>query len=60
MRTERDLKQIEVAQGAGIAESQLSEIERGVTNPGWLLLSRIINQGLDADIIEFAQHYKAR
>jgi transcriptional regulator with XRE-family HTH domain len=38
LRQSRDLKQIEVATGANMTESQISDIENARNNPGWLLL----------------------
>jgi transcriptional regulator with XRE-family HTH domain len=58
LREERGLKQIEVASGAGMTESQISDIERGKNNPGWLLLTRLIIKGLDAGIHDFAVAYE--
>lgn len=51
-RLERGLKQIEVAQGAGLSESQVSEIETGKANPTWLQLRRLVVLGLGATMSE--------
>lgn len=48
LREERDLKQIEAASRAGMTESQISDIERGKNNPGWLLVMRLLKEGLGA------------
>jgi transcriptional regulator with XRE-family HTH domain len=58
LREERDLKQIEAASGAGMTESQVSDIERGKNNPGWLLLIRLLVDGLDADLGALAVAYE--
>lgn len=57
MRSERGLKQIEVAHDAGVSEAQLSEVERGIVNPGWLLVTKIVTQGLGSDMTELAARY---
>lgn len=57
MRHERSLRQLEVAQAAGIAESQLSAIERGKTNPTWTTLERIVTQGLEARLSDLTRRY---
>ncbi len=46
LREERDLKQIEAASGAGMTESQ------------WLLLIRLLVDGLDADLGALAVAYE--
>lgn len=56
LREAKGLKQIELATAAGVAESQVSDIERGKNNPGWLLLARLLD-GLGVDIAEFASAY---
>jgi transcriptional regulator with XRE-family HTH domain len=58
LREERGLKQIEVASGADMTESQVSDIERGKNNPGWLLLIRLLVDGLDADLRDLATAYE--
>lgn len=58
LREKRGLKQIEAASGAGMTESQVSDIERGKNNPGWLLLIRLLVDGLDADLIDLATAYE--
>lgn len=55
---ERGLKQIEVASGAGMTESQVSDIERGKNNPGWLLPIRLLVDSLGTDLSDFADAYK--
>ena len=57
LRTARGLKQIEVAAAAGITETQLSEIENGKANPGWLIVSRLISRGLNASMRDLAERY---
>jgi transcriptional regulator with XRE-family HTH domain len=58
LREERGLKQIEAASGADMTESQVSDIERGKNNPGWLLLIRLLVNGLDADLGDLAVAYE--
>ena len=38
-----------------MTESQVSDIERGKNNPGWLLLIRLLVDGLDADLGDLAE-----
>ncbi len=58
LREERGLKQIEAASRADMTESQVSDIERGKNNPGWLLLIRLLIDGLDADLSDLATAYE--
>jgi transcriptional regulator with XRE-family HTH domain len=58
LREERGLKQIEAASQADMTESQVSDIERGKNNPGWLLLIRLLVAGLDADLGDLAAAYE--
>ena len=58
LREERGLKQIEAASQADMTESQVSDIERGKNNPGWLLLIRLLVAGLDADLNDLATAYE--
>jgi transcriptional regulator with XRE-family HTH domain len=58
LREERGLKQIEAASGADMTESQVSDIERGKNNPGWLLLIRLLVDGLDADLDDLSAAYE--
>jgi DNA-binding XRE family transcriptional regulator len=58
LREERGLKQIEAASGADMTESQVSDIERGKNNPGWLLLIRLLVDGLNADLHDLAAAYE--
>jgi transcriptional regulator with XRE-family HTH domain len=44
LREAAGLKQIEAATAVGA-----TEIERGNNNPGWLLIVRIVNEGLAAN-----------
>jgi transcriptional regulator with XRE-family HTH domain len=46
LRKSLDLKLIEVATGAGLSESQISDIENARNNPGWLLVTRLVEDGL--------------
>ncbi len=57
LREERGLKQIEVASGADMTESQVSDIERGRNNPGWLLVMRLL-AGLGVDLDDLVVAYK--
>jgi len=59
LREARDLKQIEAASRAGMTESQVSDIERGKNNPGWLLVMRLLNAGLDASLHDLAAAYES-
>lgn len=58
LREKRGLKQIEAASGADMTESQVSDIERGKNNPGWLLLIRLLVDGLEADLDDLAAAYE--
>jgi transcriptional regulator with XRE-family HTH domain len=58
LREARDLKQIEAASRAEMTESQVSDIERGKNNPGWLLLMRLLYAGLDANLGDLAIAYE--
>lgn len=58
LREERGLKQIEAASQADMTESQVSDIERGKNNPGWLLLIRLLADGLDASLSDLAAAYE--
>ena len=55
---ERGLKQIELATAAGMTESQVSDIERGKNNPGWLLLMRLLVDGLGMTLGDLAAAYE--
>jgi transcriptional regulator with XRE-family HTH domain len=57
LREQGGLKQIELATAAGVTESQVSDIERGKNNPGWLLIVRIVEDGLDLTISDLADVY---
>lgn len=57
LRERKGLKQIELATAAGVTESQVSDIERGKNNPGWLLVTRIVYDGLDLTIGDLAEAY---
>jgi transcriptional regulator with XRE-family HTH domain len=58
LREGKDLKQIELATAAGMTESQVSDIERGKNNPGWLLVMRLLVDGLGADLGDLTVAYK--
>jgi transcriptional regulator with XRE-family HTH domain len=58
LREERDLKQIEAASRAGMTEGQISNIERGKNNPGWLVVMRLLNKGLDAALPDLVAAYE--
>jgi transcriptional regulator with XRE-family HTH domain len=58
LREKRGLKQIEAASGADMTESQVSDIERGKNNPGWLLLIRLLVDGLGANLSDLAAAYE--
>jgi transcriptional regulator with XRE-family HTH domain len=57
LREEKSLKQIEVATAAGVTESQVSDIERGKNNPGWLLIVRLVVDGLGLTVGDLAGAY---
>ena len=57
LRKRQGLKQIELATAAGTTESQVSDIERGKNNPGWLLLARLVN-GLGLSFSDLAEAYE--
>lgn len=56
LRKRQGLKQIELATAAGMTESQVSDIERGKNNPGWLLLMRLVD-GLGVAVSDLADAY---
>ena len=58
LRKQRDLKQIEVATGAGLTESQISDIENARNNPGWLLVMRLVNDGLGMELRDLVAAYE--
>lgn len=57
LREGKGLKQIELATAAGVTESQISDIERGKNNPGWRLIVRIVERGLDLTVGDLADAY---
>jgi transcriptional regulator with XRE-family HTH domain len=59
LREAQGLKQIEAATAAGMTESQVSDIERGKNNPGWILLVRLVEQGLGLTLSDLAAAYQA-
>lgn len=58
LREREGLKQIEIATAAGVSESQISDIERAQNNPGWLMVARIVREGLGLTIGDFADAYE--
>jgi transcriptional regulator with XRE-family HTH domain len=58
LRKNRDLKQIEVATGAGLTESQISDIENARNNPGWLLVMRLVEDGLGLELRDLVAAYE--
>jgi DNA-binding XRE family transcriptional regulator len=58
LREREGLKQIELATAAGMTESQVSDIERGKNNPGWLLVARMVEDGLGLGMGELARAYE--
>jgi transcriptional regulator with XRE-family HTH domain len=59
LREREGLKQIQVATGAGMTESQVSDIENAKNNPGWLVLIKLLVEGLDVGLDDFAAAYDA-
>lgn len=59
LRETRGLKQIEVAAGAGVTESQVSDLERARNNARWTTIARIVERGIGASFEEFAAAYAA-
>ncbi len=53
LRVERDLKQLDVAEDAGITVSHLSKIETGKVNPTWGTVASIA-KALDVTVAEIA------
>jgi transcriptional regulator with XRE-family HTH domain len=58
LRKGRDLKQIEVATNAGLTESQISDIENARNNPGWLLVTRLVVDGLGLELRDLVEAYE--
>ena len=58
LRLRRDLKQIEVATNAGMTESQISDIENARNNPGWLLITRLVTEGLGYELRDLVNAYE--
>jgi transcriptional regulator with XRE-family HTH domain len=58
LRQGRDLKQIEVATGANLTESQISEIENARNNPGWLLVMRLVVDGMGLELRDLVAAYE--
>lgn len=57
LRRGKGLKQIELATAAGVSESQVSDVERGRNNPGWLLICRLLD-GLGVSLADLAEAYE--
>lgn len=57
LRKSHDLKQIELATAAGLSESQVSDIERGKNNPGWLLVMKLLD-GMGVTVSDLADAYQ--
>lgn len=57
LRDERGLKQIEVATGASVTESQVSDLERGRNDARWTTIARIVEKGLGASLGDLATAY---
>jgi transcriptional regulator with XRE-family HTH domain len=55
LREEKGLKQIEVASGASVTESQVSELERGRNDARWTTVARIVEDGLGASFEDLAR-----
>lgn len=58
LRKGRDLKQIEVATNANLTESQISDIENARNNPGWLLVTRLVVDGLGLELRDLVSAYE--
>lgn len=58
LRKGRDLKQIEVATNANLTESQISDIENARNNPGWLLVTRLVVDGLGLELRDLVTEYE--
>jgi hypothetical protein len=41
-----------------MSESQISDIERGKNNPGWLLVMRVVTNGLGLTLTDLADAYE--
>lgn len=57
LRESRGLKQIEVASGANVTESQVSDLERGRNDARWSTIARIVEGGLDLTLADLAAAY---
>lgn len=58
LRKRCDLKQIEVATNARLTESQISDIENARNNPGWLLINRLVVDGLGLELRDLVAAYE--
>jgi transcriptional regulator with XRE-family HTH domain len=59
IRDERDLKQLDVAEDAGITVAHLSKIESGKVNPTWGTVEAIA-KGLGVNMVELTEHLEGR
>jgi len=57
LREGRGLKQIEVASGAGVTESQVSDLERARNDARWTTIARIVEGGLGLTLADLAAAY---
>jgi transcriptional regulator with XRE-family HTH domain len=58
LRTTAGLRQKDLSALTGMPESQISDIERGKNNPGWLLTIRLLN-GMGLGVTDLAAAYTA-
>lgn len=55
-RTERGLKQRDVAQRSSLSVEYLSRLENGRANPTVLTLMAVVEDGMDEDLKRFCRH----
>jgi transcriptional regulator with XRE-family HTH domain len=53
------LTQEQVSAASGLHPTYISDIERGVRNPGWDAMTRLA-RGLGVSLVEIARHYEAQ
>jgi transcriptional regulator with XRE-family HTH domain len=53
------LTQEQVAAASGLHATYISDIERGVRNPGWEAVTRLAG-GIGVSLVEIAQRYEAQ
>lgn len=58
LRRRQGRKQIEAGTASGLTESQVSDVERARTNPGWLLVGGLVEQGLGLTLRDLADAYE--